>query len=294
MKRLWMLVMLALLLAGCSGSGDKKVTKEYAPEVMYRMALNHLQGERFKQASVIFTDLDQKHPFSPWAVRAQLNLIFVEYKKEEFDEAVGHAKRFIRLHPRHPEVSYAFYMIGLAHYKQIKDAYRDQARTKEAATAFREVINRFPESDYAWEAKKMLDFCRNRMAQQEVVVGRYYFDRGEYIAAMKRFNEIIDNPTFRDSLQTEEALFTMILSAMKLGLNSEARNYAAVLGHNFGEGRFYAVAKDIINGKGGISRSDLEGLRPEIIEDSIVQQFLEGMRPGLPGMFGSGGGSDDL
>ncbi|WP_049757545.1 outer membrane protein assembly factor BamD [Magnetococcus marinus] len=294
MKRLCMMVMLVLLLSGCSSTEEKDVQPDLAPEVMYRMAVNHVQKKNYKSAATIFTDLDQKHPFSPWAVRAQLNLIFATYKQDEFDEAVGHAKRFIRLHPRHPEVSYAFYMIGLAHYRQIKDPYRDQARTKEAATAFHEVINRFGESDYAWEAQKMLDFCRNRMAQQEIVVGRYYFDRGEYIAAMKRFNEIVDNPEFRDSLQTEEALFSMVLSALKLGLEQEAKNYAVVLGHNYKDGRLYAVAKDILNGKGGISRSDLQSMRPEIVEDSIVAQFLEGMQPGLPGMFGEGARGNGL
>nr|CRH07320.1 putative lipoprotein [Candidatus Magnetococcus massalia] len=278
----WLMGLLLFGLVGCGSSKDADLMPDLSPDEMYRQALQAVKDEHYKKATRFFTELDQKHPFSPWAVRAQLNLIFTNYKLEEYDEAIGHADRFIRLHPRHAEVAYTYYMRGLAHYKRIRDAYRDQDRTREAATAFREVINRFPQSDYAWEAKNMLNFCRNRMAQQEVVIGRYYFDRNEFIAAGKRFALLVENTEFRDTPQTEEALFMQVLVALKLELPDQARNYASVLGHNFKNGRYYALAKEIIEGKAGIRRSEIKELRREIHEDSILEQFMEGMRPGMP------------
>ncbi|WP_158089491.1 outer membrane protein assembly factor BamD [Magnetofaba australis] len=273
--------LLLLTLAACSSTPDEDVTPDLPPETLYRQATEALKQGQYTNASRMFSDLDQRHPFSPWAVRAQINLIYADFKREEFAEAISHAERFIRLHPRHPEAAYAYYMRGLAHYRQVKDAYRDQDRTRKAAAAFREVVNRFPTSDYAWEAKQMLDHCIYRMAEQEMVVARYYLDRENWLAAYNRFSAVVESKEYSATPLVEEALFSLLVIAKKLGLDGEARNYAAVLGHNFPNGRFYPLAPPLVEGRGGISKSQLASLRTEVDEGSFFARFFEGLKPGV-------------
>ncbi|MBF0628865.1 MAG: outer membrane protein assembly factor BamD [Magnetococcales bacterium] len=280
-NRFWLCSFLlwTLLITGCSSAPE--VLTSAPPETLYMEGLDALKNSRFKAAVDRFQEIDQKHPFSPWATRAQINLIYAHYKKGDYEEAVSDAMRFIRLHPRHRYVSYAFYMRGLAHYQRISDSFRDQSRTREAVTAFRELITRFPQSDYAWEAKRMLKLCVNRIAEQEMVVGRFYLDREEYIAAINRFSQVVHNPEFQVTPYVEEALFSMVLATQRLGMNEESRNYASVLGHNFPNGRFYQVAVRLVQKSGDISRSELADLRRGVDEGSIFGRFFKGLAPTL-------------
>ncbi|MBF0143746.1 MAG: outer membrane protein assembly factor BamD, partial [Magnetococcales bacterium] len=217
------LAILLLFLGGCASS-DIDERPDLPPETLYLEGMEALRLEKYAAAAERFEEVDRKHPFSPWATRAQVNLIFAHYRKENYLEALSAAERFIRLHPRHAYASYAFYMRGLIHYRQISSAYQDQSRTREALQAFEEVVSRFPKSDYAWEAERMLTLCRDRLAEQEMVVGRYYLDREDYIAAINRFTTVVKTPIYRVTPYAEEALFSMVLASLKLGLDEDARN----------------------------------------------------------------------
>lgn len=251
-------------------------------------AVDHLRAERFKTAAKLFEALDQKHPFSPWANRSQINLIYALYKQEQHEEVISNAERFIRLHPRHPHVAYAYYMRALAYYQQIADPYRDQGKTRESIAAFREVVKRFPDSDYAWDAKQMLVLCMHRLAEQEMVIGRYYLDQREFIAAANRFRKVVEDKEFSTTLYVEEALFSLIYAHYRLGLTEEARNFAAVLGHNFRDGGYYALALDTLDGR-PVTSGELADLRRKVEEESLIKRFFQGLTPGLPGMQNLGG-----
>ncbi|MBF0273521.1 MAG: outer membrane protein assembly factor BamD [Magnetococcales bacterium] len=280
-NRFWLfgLLCLTVLTTGCSSTPETGPTKP--PDVLYMEGMTALQNSRFKPAAERFQEIEQKHPFSPWATKAQLNLIYALYKKGEYEDAVNASMRFIRLHPRHKHASYAFYMRGMSHYQRITDSYRDQSRTREAITAFRELITRFPKSDYAWEAQRMLKLCTNRMAEQEMVVGRFYLDREEYIAAINRFSQVVNNPEFQTTPYVEEALFSLVLASQRLGLVEEARNYAVVLGHNFPKGGFFKAATRLVQRSGDISRSELAELRRGVDEGSVLGRFFQGLAPTL-------------
>ncbi len=274
------LFFLMLILGGC-GTTESLEQETRPPEVLYEEGVRALKKRRYKTAIDRFQELDRKHPFSPLATRAQSNLIYAHFKKGDHAETISAAERFIRLHPRHQHVSYAYYMRGLGNYKQISVAYNDQGRTRDAIVAFKEVISRFPDSDYAWEAERMLLLCRDRLAEQEIVVARYYLDREEYIAAISRFSELLNNKDYAKTPYLEEALFSLVMASLRLGLTEEARNHAAVLGHNFPDRPFYKRAKSMIEGKGDIYRWELEALRRGVGEGSKVKQFFQGLAPAL-------------
>ncbi|MEO5368256.1 MAG: outer membrane protein assembly factor BamD [Magnetococcus sp. WYHC-3] len=271
-----------LLLAGCSSTPDE--APDLPPETLYTQGVKALEKEKFGEAAQSFRQLDERHPFSPWATPAQRNLIYAYYRGDAFEEAIGASERFLRLHPRHEHAAYAYYMRGLSHFQQIADGHRDQARTREALTAFREVVSRFPESDYAWESNRMIRLCLDRMALHEVVVARYYLDRGEYIAALTRFKQLAENPDYSRTPYAEEALFSVVLAARELGMTEDARNYAAVLGHNFPDGPFYKRAREVLDNNRSLTDREIFALRAEVPEGSFFQRFFKGLTPGIPGL----------
>ena len=278
---LWMIVLLlASGLSGCSSTPELE-ERDKPAEQLYDEGLQALKRKQFREAVERFQELDRKHPFSPLAVRAQVNLIYANYKREEYADAVSMAERFIRLHPRHSYVSYAYYMRGLSFYQQISSATQDQGQTREALTAFQELISRFPKSDYAWEAQQMEILCTDRLAEQEMVVARYYLDQEEYIAAANRFNHVVGNPVYNRTPYVEEALFSLVLTSKRLGLLEEARNYAAVLGHNFPDRVFYPHALTLLATDESPNRWELADLRQGVAQKSVVGRIFQGVAPAL-------------
>lgn len=272
-------VIILFVLSGCSSTPEQEPVK--TAEMLYKEGVRDLRKEHYKKASEHFQEVDRKHPFSPWATRAQSNLIYAQFKDGEYAEAIGSAERFIRLHPRNQRVSYAYYMRGISFYQQISSAVHDQNHTREAMIAFQELNSRFPESDYAWKAKQMLVLCRDRLAEQEIVIARYYLDQEEYIAAIRRFSQLLKNPMYRSTPYTEEALFSLVLASQRLGLREDALNHASVLGHNFPSKPFYRHALALIKEDKDITRWQLADLRQGVSQRSIVQRFFQGLAPAL-------------
>lgn len=282
--RLFPSLILALLLGGCSLLSffdEEAPLDKGTPEQLYRQGVAAAKDQDFLLSKKKFAAIDRQHPFSDWATPAQINLIYTNFKLEEYFEAISASERFIRLHPRHKDVPYAFYMRGLSHYRQISNANLDQNQARKAQDAFRELVARFPKSDYAWQAQQMLILCLDRLAEQEMVVGRYYLDHSEYIAALNRFDEVIKNPEYQNTSYFEEALFSMVLAAHQLGMKEEAVNYAAVLGHNYPEGPFYPLALKLLDGSGEVTTGMLGDLRKPVDEGEIIGRFLRGLKPGI-------------
>lgn len=267
-----------LILTGCSTTPDGEDSNKPA-EQLHTEGVEALQQKKFKEAVERFQELDRKHPFSPFALRAQVDLIYAQYKREEWADAISMAERFIRLHPKHPYVSYAYYMRGLSFYKQISSATQDQGNTRDALLAFQELVSRFPKSDYAWEAEQMILLCKDRLAEQEIFVARYYLDQEEYIAAANRFNQIVVNPMYNATPYVEEALFGLVLTSKQLGLTEEAINHATVLGHNFPDRPLYRYAVALIEHNKNPSRSELAQLRKGTTQHSLLQRIFQGVAP---------------
>ncbi|MBF0358461.1 MAG: outer membrane protein assembly factor BamD [Magnetococcales bacterium] len=282
--RLLSFVLIAFLLGGCSMFSffdEDEPVEEGTAEELYTQGVAAVEDNDYLLGKTKFEAVDRKHPFSDWATPAQINLIYTNFKLEEYDDTVSASERFIRLHPRHKDVAYAFYMRGLSHYRQISNANLDQNQARKAQSAFRELVSRFPKSDYAWQAKQMLVLCLDRLAEQEMVVARYYLDRSEYIAALNRFDEVVKNPEYKNTTYFQEALFSMVLAAHNLGLKEEAKNYAVVLGHNFPDDQFYQMALDLIEGRSDITSWALSKLRKPVEEGDFIERFMKGLKPGM-------------
>jgi outer membrane protein assembly factor BamD len=234
---------LLLVLAACGGS-QNQANIEKPVDDLYNKAMDALSQENYKEAASSFGQVESQHPYSVWATKSQLMEIYADYQNENYNEAVIAADRFIQLHPGNRDVGYAYYLKAICYYMQIVDVGRDQKLTQSARTALQDVIRRFPESRYALDAKLKLDFVRDHLAGKEMAIGRYYLQRGDYLAAMNRFKRVIE--LYQTTTHVPEALERLVECDLALGLLDEAKKNAAVLGYNYPGSRWYIDAYNLM------------------------------------------------
>jgi outer membrane protein assembly factor BamD len=229
----------ALVLSACSTNKAKKDQSYVARDVetLYSVAKQTLEKRQYKLAAAQFDEVERQHPYSVWARRAQLMSAFSYYVAGEYSEAIGSSQRFLSLHPGSREAPYAYYMIAVSYYEQISGVQRDQRITQQALDALSELIRRYPNTDYAADARLKIDLARDHLAGKEMEIGRFYQNQGLYLAAISRFRTEVDR--YDTTSHTPEALHRLVESYLALGLPEEARKAAAVLGKNYPESKWY-------------------------------------------------------
>jgi outer membrane protein assembly factor BamD len=244
---------LLLALAACGGKKDE-VYIEKPVDDLYNKAMDALLEENYATAAKTFDEVDAQHPYSVWAAKSQLMQIYANFQNGDYNEAVLAADRYIQLHPGNRDVAYAYYLKAVSYYMQIVDVGRDQKLTELALKALDEVVRRFPDTKYARDAKLKLDFTRDHLAGKEMEIGRYYLKRREYLAAMNRFKRVVDN--YQTTTHVPEALERLVEINLALGLTSEAKANAAVLGYNYPGSQWYSDAYALVTGEGSPRRAD--------------------------------------
>lgn len=234
-----------LLLGGCGTTEDEPYVERPVNE-LYNQAMDDLEAGDNKKAAKLFDEVERQHPYSSWATKAQLLAAYAHYRANEYDEAVSALDRYIELHPASPDVPYAYYLKGLSYYERISDIHRDQEMSEQARRVFEELVNRYPDSEYARDARLKIDLCDDHLAGKEMVIGRYYLQRGYYLAAINRFKTVIDK--FQTTTHVPEALLRLTESYTALGIDDEARKSAAVLGYNFPQTEWYEDAYALVGG----------------------------------------------
>lgn len=231
------------LTAGCGGGrGKLRDTAFIARDVdtLYAAAKQKLDQGDAKVAAALFDEVERQHPYSPWARRAQLMSAFSYYVDRDYTKSVQASQRFLEIHPGNKDAPYAYYLIGLCYYEQISDITRDQKITKQALDALNEVARRYPNTQYASDAKIKVDLVNDHLAGKEMEIGRYYERSGKWLAANLRFRNVVE--TYQTTSHAPEALFRMVESSLALGLPEEAQKSAAVLGANYPGNDWYKKA----------------------------------------------------
>jgi len=201
----------------------------------------------YKEAAQEFEKIFFQHPGNEKTPQAELMQGYALYLEGEYDEVVDVMDTFIKLHPRHVDIAYAYYMKALANYVQVSEVDLDQSRTKYAKEGFQEIIARFPGSKYAIDAALKIDLVDDHLAGKEMVVGRFYLKHRNPIAAMKRFQAVIDQ--YDDTRYAAEALYRLVESTMLIGLRDEAEKFASVLGHNHPDSSWYKKSYSLLKVK---------------------------------------------
>lgn len=239
------------LVASCASSQEEEpvhlVFVERPVESIYNRALDMLNDGNYRMAALFFDEVERQHPYSTWARRSMLFSAYSYYEANKYEEAVNATNRFISLHPGNEHVSYAYYLKAICHYEQITDVGRDQDATRKASEALREVMRRFPRSEYAKDAKLKLDMTRDHLAGKEMDIGRFYQSRHKYVAAINRFNNVVKK--FETTSHTPEALHRLTETYLAMGVDNEAVAVAAVLGHNYPGSKWYARSYALLEKK---------------------------------------------
>jgi outer membrane protein assembly factor BamD len=236
---------LPVSLAGCASDEPEYVERPVGE--LYNQAMDQLLEEEYEQAAQTFDEVERQHPYSTWASKAQLMAGYAHYLNDNYTEAVNALDRFIELHPGNRDIAYAYYLKALSYYEQIADVRRDQEMTRQARGALQEVVNRFPNTKYARDARLKLDLTEDHLAGAEMVVGRYYLDKDHYLAAIKRFRRVIEE--HQTTTHVPEALHRLVEAYLALGVVEEAQATAAVLGHNYPGSDWYADSYELLTGR---------------------------------------------
>ena len=236
------------LTAGCAGGGNKKKDVAYVArdvDTLYTAAKERLDRGDSKQAAALFDEVERQHPYSPWARRAQLMSAFSYYVTRDYPKSVQSAQRFLSIHPGNKDAPYAYYLVALCYYEQISDVTRDQKITQQALTAMNELVRRYPNTDYAADARLKIDLINDHLAGKEMEIGRLYQRSGKWLAGTLRFRTVAEK--FQTTSHTPEALYRLVESYLSLGLPQEAQKAAAVLGTNYPGSKWYERAYDLMN-----------------------------------------------
>ncbi len=241
---------MAAALAGCSlfGGDDDEISLEDAPpDQIFQMGEAQLADGDAITAAQTFNEIERLYPFSQLAKRAIIMSAFSSYTAGDYGTARLSARRYLDLYPSDKDASYAQHLIALTYYDNIVDVGRDQATTQRALKALREVVSRYPDSDFARDAQLKIDLTLSHLAGKEMEIGRYYLKRGHYAAAINRFRVVVDK--YETTSQTPEALHRMVEANLALGLETEAMASAAVLGHNYPGSNWYANSYELLTGR---------------------------------------------
>jgi outer membrane protein assembly factor BamD len=242
---------LALLavLSACAGDSKKDVLAPDEPvDTLYTKGTDAMSGGDYKEAAKQFAEVERQHPYSQWATRAQIMEAYAYYENLQYDEAIKALDQFIELHPGNADVAYAYYLRALCNYERISDVRHDQTSARESLKGWQEVINRFPDSDYAKDAVLKVALINDHLAGAEMEVGRYYLKRHLYIAAINRFKTVVDK--YQTTSHVPEALERLVETYVALGLFDEAKKNAAVLGYNFPGSNWYQDAYNLLHDRG--------------------------------------------
>lgn len=224
------------------------------PEKLYNEGLFLLNNKKdSKLAAKRFEEVDRQHPYSDWARKALLMSAYAHYESRQYDECISAAQRYVTLHPGSPDAAYAQYLVAASHYDQIPDVSRDQGRTEKAIASLEEVARKYPNSEYAGNAKRKIEVARDQLAAREMMVGRYYINKRDYTGAINRFKVVVTQ--YQTTRHVEEALMRLTEAYMALGIVHEAQTAAAVLGHNFPDSRWYKDAHSLVR-TGGVEPSE--------------------------------------
>lgn len=241
-----------VVVSGCGSLGGKKKEKlayvERPAELIYTQALDQMNRNDWGDAKLLFQEVERQHPFSKWARRSMLMSAYASYRSADHDESVATAQRFIGLHPGSDSAPYAYYLIAINYYDQIYDVGRDQATTVAAESALQQVVRRYPESDYARDARLKLELTHDHLAGKEMSIGRYYLKENQHLAAIGRFKVVVSE--YETTSQTEEALHRLVESYVSLGVIQEAKLVGSVLGYNYPNSEWYEDSYELLESYG--------------------------------------------
>ena len=187
-------------------------------------------AKKFNEAEILF-------PQSIWAPKSALMAAYSYYSQDYYADSIMELERFIKVYPLNPNLDYVYYLLGLCYYEQIIDEKKDMGSMTNAKDNFSLVIDKYPNTEYSMDARFKIDLINDILASKEMYIGRYYFEKKKWVAAINRFRTVVDE--YDTTIYSEEAIHRLVEIHYKLGLKEEAKKYAKLLGYNYQSSEWY-------------------------------------------------------
>ncbi|MBA97690.1 outer membrane protein assembly factor BamD [Sulfitobacter sp.] len=282
-KRLVGAVLVVAVLGACGNQDSGRRTKSffnsqeipletYSAEQIYERGEFELNRKRPADAAEYFSEIERLYPYSDWAKRALIMQAYSYHQDKDYENSRAAAQRYIDFFPDDDDASYASYLLALSYYDQIDEVGRDQGLTFQALQALRQVIEGYPDSEYARSAVLKFDLAFDHLAGKEMEVGRYYLRRKHYTAAINRFRVVVED--FQTTTHTAEALHRLVEAYLSLGLTDEAQTAGAILGYNYRSTEWYEASYKLLTGKGLEMKSFGDNWLTAIYRQTIKGEWL--------------------
>ena len=235
-------------------------------EAYYEGLKEFNEGDIFFAAKK-FNEVELLYPQSIWAPRSILMAAYAYYSQLYYADAISELERFLDKYNNHPNKDYAYYLLGICHYNQIVDEKKDLGEIIKSREYFTLLVNDFPNTDFAEDAKFKLELIKEILASKELYLANYYLDREKWIPAMNRYKTIVDE--YDTTIFVEEALFRLVELNYKLGIIDEAKKYTALLGYNYQSSDWYELSYKILNKE--YTKSNVK--KNEKKQNSLIKKF---------------------
>lgn len=266
------MVALVALLSGCGGGGGEPPLESYSAEEIYQRVEFDLENGSPDEAARYFAEVERLYPYSDWAKRALVMQAYALHRDRQYEEARAAAQRFIDYYPADEDAAYASYLLALSYYDQIDEIGRDQGLTFQALQALRDVIETYPDTEYARSAILKFDLAFDHLAAKEMEIGRYYLRHRHYTAAINRFRVVVEE--FQTTTHTAEALHRLVEAYLSLGLTSEAQTAGAILGHNFRSTQWYQDSFELLARNNLQAQAQGDSWLAQIYRQTLKGQWL--------------------
>ena len=272
--KIFIFFILIILVLSCSKKEEKiSLIEEKNLEMQmieaYNEGLEELKKGDVRFAAKKFNEVELLYPQSVWAARSTLMAAYSYYSQLYYFDAIIELERFLDKYKNHPRRDYAYYLLAICHYDQIVDEKKDLGEIIKAEKYFKIIIKNYPNTEFAVDAEFKLELIKEILASKEMYLARYYLEREKWIPAMNRFKKITND--YDTTIYVEEALHRLVELNYKVGLEDEAKKYAALLGYNYQSSEWYEASFKVLN-KDYVKISKREDKKKQ---KSILNRFKE-------------------
>ena len=251
MKKFFHILLISLSIFLTSCNKEKKISVIEENEINLQMILLYEEGyEELLNGDILyaankFNEAESIFPQSEWAPIASLMAGYAYYSQDYYFEAIDQIEDYIKKYPNHSNMDYAHFLLAMCYYENIVDEKRDLQPLLRSKKEFELIITKYPNTDFALDAKFKLEFIEDRLAGKEMFIARHYLKSKKWIPAINRFKTVLKN--YETTVYIEEALYRLVEINYKLGLIDESKKYANLLGYNYNSSKWYKASYKIFN-----------------------------------------------
>ncbi len=229
LKRIFSILLVFLLILSCSSSNDKPLVPPPKEKIslpkLWGFAMDDFNNGNAEGAIEKFKMVEKDYSYTEWAPKSLLMMAYVYYEANRCSDTLSILERYVKFYPSNPERVYVEYLKGVCYFEEVSEFSKDQEKTVKAINQFKSLINTYPNTEYADDAKYKLDLLNDLMAGKEMYVARYYMNKRKWAAAIGRLKTIVDK--YQTTIYIEEALYRLVEIYHKLGLEEDASKVGA-------------------------------------------------------------------